>query len=217
MREYGRGDSAVRALDAVTLVVEPGEFVAIMGPSGSGKSTLLNLVGALDRPDAGSLVVGGADIAGLSVKQAARYRRTEVGFIFQSFNLLPRLSVVENVAMPLMFDGVPRAERLRRAREVLEGLDMAHRFDHHPPTLSGGERQRVAIARALVTGPRLLLADEPTGNLDTRNAEAVMTLLNQLNRERAQTILLITHEADIAAHASRTVHMRDGRMVATGD
>ena len=215
VRQYGRGDSAVRALDDVTLTVADGEFLAIMGPSGSGKSTLLNLVGALDRPDQGSIAVGGRDIAGLSVKESARYRREEVGFIFQSFNLLARLSVLENVAMPLMFDGVPPSERTTRARAMLEELGMGHRLQHRPPTLSGGEKQRVAIARALVHQPRLLLADEPTGNLDSRNAESAMELLTQLNRDRGQAIVLITHEADVARHATRVVHMRDGRIVDT--
>ena len=216
VRQYGRGDSAVRALDDVSITVADGEFLAIMGPSGSGKSTLLNLVGALDRPDSGSIVVGGRDIASLSVKEASRYRRAEVGFVFQSFNLLPRMSVVENVAMPLMFDGVPAAQRTASAELTLTELGMAHRLKHRPPTLSGGEKQRVAIARALVHRPRLLLADEPTGNLDSRNAEAAMELLSQLNRDRGQTIILITHEADVARHAGRVVHMRDGRFVDPG-
>jgi putative ABC transport system ATP-binding protein len=197
----------------VSLAVPEGEFLAIMGPSGSGKSTLLNLVGALDRPDSGSIVVGGRDITALSVKESARYRREQVGFVFQSFNLLPRLSVLENVAMPLMFDGVATSERTSRAAAVLDELGMGHRVSHRPPTLSGGEKQRVAIARALVHQPRLLLADEPTGNLDSRNAEAAMEVLSQLNRDRGQTIVLITHEADVARHASRVVHMRDGRFV----
>lgn len=213
VRQYGRGDSAVRALDDVSLAVAEGEFLAIMGPSGSGKSTLLNLVGALDRPDQGSIEVGGRDIATLSVNESARYRRAEVGFVFQSFNLLPRLTVLENVAMPLMFDGVSPAERRRRAEQALTDLGMAHRLRHRPPTLSGGEKQRVAIARALVHQPRLLLADEPTGNLDSRNAEAAMAVLTDLNRGRRQTIVLITHEAEVARHASRVVHMRDGRFV----
>jgi len=213
VRQYGHGDSAVRALDRVSIQVPDGEFLAVMGPSGSGKSTLLNLVGALDRPDSGSIAVGGRDIAGLSVRESARYRRADVGFVFQSFNLLPRLTVVENVAMPLMFDGVSVAERTRRAQQMLDELGMGHRLQHRPPTLSGGERQRVAIARALVHHPRLLLADEPTGNLDSRNAEAAMVVLSQLNRDRGQTIVLITHEADVARHATRVVHMRDGRFV----
>lgn len=213
VRQYGRGDSAVRALDDVTLRVEDGEFVAIMGPSGSGKSTLLNLVGALDRPDAGTISVGGSNVAKLGEREAARFRRTQVGFVFQSFNLLPRLTVLENVAMPLMFAGVLPGERRQRAEAILRDLDMGHRLTHRPPTLSGGEKQRVAIARALVGRPSLLLADEPTGNLDSRNAEGVMALLDDLNRSRGQAILLITHEPEVARHAVRTVHMRDGRIV----
>jgi putative ABC transport system ATP-binding protein len=213
VRQYGRGNSAVRALDDVSLTVAHGDFLAIMGPSGSGKSTLLNLVGALDRPDSGSILVGGRDIAGLSVREASCYRRADVGFIFQSFNLLPRLTVLENVAMPLMFDGVVPSERARRALEVLAEMGMEHRLQHRPPTLSGGEKQRVAIARALVNQPQLLLADEPTGNLDSRNAEAAMEVLVGLNRDRGQTILLITHEADVSRHAGHVVHMRDGRLV----
>ena len=162
------------------------------------------------------ILVGGRDISGLSVSESARYRREEVGFIFQSFNLLPRLSVLENVAMPLMFDGVGPAERTARAREIVAELGMDHRLAHRPPTLSGGEKQRVAIARALVHRPRLLLADEPTGNLDSRNAEAAMDVLAHLNRDRGQTIVLITHEGEVARHAGRIVHMRDGRFVEAG-
>ena len=211
-RTYGRGDSEVHALQRVSLMVAEGEFIAIMGPSGSGKSTLLNLVGALDRPTAGRILAGGRDVAGLSAREAARYRRREVGFVFQSFNLLPRLTVLENVALPLMFEGVVPAERDRKARGLLEDLGLGGRLRHKPGTLSGGEKQRVAIARALVNDPHVLLADEPTGNLDSKNAEAAMELLVELNRTRRQTIFLITHEADVARHASRVVHMRDGRV-----
>ncbi|HEV3232018.1 MAG TPA: ABC transporter ATP-binding protein [Candidatus Dormibacteraeota bacterium] len=214
-RHYGRGDGAVAALDGVTMAVEAGEFLALMGPSGSGKSTLLNLVGALDQATAGTIEVGGRDIGRLSPREAARYRRREVGFVFQSFNLLPRLTVLENVAMPLMFEGVASAERLRRAGEVLGELGLAGRREHRPGTLSGGEKQRVAIARALVNRPLLLLADEPTGNLDSRNAATAMELLGQLNRDRGQTIILITHDAEVAGHATRILHMRDGRIVGT--
>ena len=213
-QRYGRGSSEVVALESVSLTVNEGAFLAIMGPSGSGKSTLLNLVGALDKPSAGRIVVGGRDIASLSAKEAARYRRLEVGFIFQSFNLLPRLTVLENVALPLMFDGVAPAERAQRATAVLEELGLGERLRHKPPTLSGGEKQRAAIARALINNPRLLLADEPTGNLDSRNAGAAMELLAGLNRSRRQTIILITHDAEVAAHAGQVVHMRDGRLVA---
>jgi putative ABC transport system ATP-binding protein len=211
-RTYGKGDSEVHALQRVSLSVAEGEFLAIMGPSGSGKSTLLNLIGALDRPSAGRILAGGRDIAGLGAREAARYRRREVGFVFQSFNLLPRLTVLENVVMPLMFEGVAAAERVKKARALLEDLGLVGRLQHKPGTLSGGEKQRVAIARALVNDPRVLLADEPTGNLDSKNAEAAMELLVELNRTRRQTIFLITHEAEIARHASHVVHMRDGRI-----
>ena len=212
-RRYGSGAGTVAALDSVTMDVGVGEFLAIMGPSGSGKSTLLNLVGALDRPTAGRVVVGGRDVAALDAKAAARYRRREVGFIFQSFNLLPRLTVLENVAFPLLLDGVAKAERERRARAELDALALVDRSSHLPGTLSGGEKQRVAIARALVNRPRLLLADEPTGNLDSRNAAAVVELLVELNRAQGQTIVLITHNPEVAAAAGRTVRMRDGRLI----
>jgi putative ABC transport system ATP-binding protein len=215
-RTYGKGDSEVHALRRVSLSVAGGEFIAIMGPSGSGKSTMLNLVGALDRPSGGRILAGGRDIAGLSVRDAARYRRREVGFVFQSFNLLPRLTVLENVVLPLMFEGTAPAERDRKARGLLGDLGLAARLRHKPGTLSGGEKQRVAIARALANDPRVLLADEPTGNLDSRNAEAAMELLVELNRSRGQTIFLITHEADVARHAGRIVHMRDGSIVDDG-
>ena len=211
-RRYGGGTNEVAALTDVSLEVCEGEFVAIMGPSGSGKSTLLNLIGALDRPSSGRIVVGGRDIVALSAKDAARYRRQEIGLVFQSFNLLPRLTVLENVALPLMFDGVAPTERARRAADVLESLGLSERLHHHPPTLSGGEKQRVAIARALINRPRLLLADEPTGNLDSRTAATAMHLLRELNHARGQTIILITHDAEIAATAGRIVRMRDGRI-----
>ncbi len=212
-QRYGRGQSEVVALDRVSLEIAEGEFLAIMGPSGSGKSTLLNLIGALDRPTEGRILIGDRDIAALSVKEAARYRRREVGFVFQSFNLLPRLTVLENVALPLVFDGVAPAERTRRARAGLEALHMSDRLDHLPNTLSGGEKQRVAIARALINSPRLLLADEPTGNLDSKNAAAVVSLLVELNRAHGQTVILVTHNPEVAEATGRTVQMRDGRIV----
>jgi putative ABC transport system ATP-binding protein len=212
-RTYGKGDSEVHALRRVTLSVAEGEFIAVMGPSGSGKSTMLNLIGALDRPSAGRILAGGRDIARLSTRDAARYRRREIGFVFQSFNLLPRLTVLENVVLPLMFEGTAPAERDRKARGLLDDLGLAARLQHKPGTLSGGEKQRVAIARALVNDPRVLLADEPTGNLDSKNAEAAMELLVELNRDRHQTVFLITHEAEVARHASRVVHMRDGSII----
>ena len=215
-RVYGKGDGAVTALDNVNVEIAAGEFLALMGPSGSGKSTLLHLVGALDRPSSGRIEVGGTDIANLSPRDAARYRRREVGFIYQNFNLLPRLTVLENVAMPLLFEGMARGERERRATAVLEELGMGPRLKHTPGTLSGGERQRVAIARALVNQPRLLLADEPTGNLDSTNAAAAMALLAELNQDRGQTIVLITHDADVARAAGRVLRMRDGRLMPAG-
>ena len=215
-RRYGRGTSEVLALAHVSMGVAHGEFLAIMGPSGSGKSTLLNLIGALDLPSSGRIEVGGRDIAVFPAKEAARYRRREVGFVFQSFNLLPRLTVLENVALPLLFEGVPHVERSRRAHAALEELGMGDRLQHRPTTLSGGEKQRVAIARALINEPRVLLADEPTGNLDSKNAGSVIALLTALNRSRGQTIFLITHDPEVAAAAGRVLRMRDGRVIGTG-
>jgi putative ABC transport system ATP-binding protein len=212
-RTYGKGDSEVHALQRVSLAVSEGEFIAIMGPSGSGKSTMLNLIGALDRPTAGRILAGGRDIARLNARDAARYRRREIGFVFQSFNLLPRLTVLENVVLPLMFEGVSPGDRDQKARGLLDDLGLGGRLQHKPGTLSGGEKQRVAIARALANDPRILLADEPTGNLDSRNAQAAMELLAELNRSRGQTIFLITHEAEVARHANRVVHMRDGTII----
>jgi putative ABC transport system ATP-binding protein len=203
----------VVALEDISLEVSEGEFVAVMGPSGSGKSTLLNVIGALDRPNHGSIVVEGQNIAALDARGAARYRRRSVGFVFQSFNLLPRLTVLENVALPLLFEGTAAAQRMKRAAAILKDLGMEDRMHHRPPTLSGGEKQRVAIGRALVNDPYLVLADEPTGNLDSKTASVVMGLLADLNRSRGQTVLLITHDAQIAAHADRIVQMRDGRII----
>ncbi|HET9848224.1 MAG TPA: ABC transporter ATP-binding protein [Candidatus Dormibacteraeota bacterium] len=212
-RVYGQGSSSVKALADVSLRVGDAEFVAVMGPSGSGKSTLLNVIGALDRPNRGRVVVDGQDIARLDARAAARYRRRSVGFIFQSFNLLPRLTVLENVALPLMFEGVGQRERIRRAAAVLTEIGMADRLGHRPPTLSGGEKQRAAIARALIANPDLLLADEPTGNLDSNTATTVMRLIADLNRSRGQTVLLITHDLQVASYARRVVRMRDGRVI----
>jgi putative ABC transport system ATP-binding protein len=214
-RTYGQGKSQVTALEDISLEVCEGEFVAVMGPSGSGKSTLLNIIGALDRPNRGRIVVEGQNIASLDPRSAARYRRRSVGFVFQSFNLLPRLTVLENVALPLMFEGTAPAPRMKRAARILEELGMQDRINHRPATLSGGEKQRVAIGRALVNDPYLILADEPTGNLDSKTASVVLGLLSELNHSRGQTVLLITHDAGIAAHADRIVQMRDGRIIDT--
>jgi putative ABC transport system ATP-binding protein len=211
-RVYPTGAAAVSALDGVTLEVRRGEFLAVMGPSGSGKSTLLNILAGLERPTRGVIVVDGADLSAMDEVALASYRREKVGMIFQAFNLLPRYRVVENVALPLLFAGVPLDKRLERARAVLDRLGMGPRADHRPSQLSGGEMQRTAIARALVTEPSLLLADEPTGNLDSANGEALLALITELHT-RGQTVVLVTHDAGIASHAQRTIRMRDGRIV----
>jgi putative ABC transport system ATP-binding protein len=211
-RVYPTGAAAVSALDGVTLEVRRGEFLAVMGPSGSGKSTLLNILAGLERPTRGAIVVDGADLSAMNEVALASYRREKVGMIFQAFNLLPRYRVVENVALPLLFAGVPLDKRLERARAVLDRLGMGPRADHRPSQLSGGEMQRTAIARALVTEPSLLLADEPTGNLDSANGEALLELITELHT-RGQTVVLVTHDAGIASHAQRTIRMRDGRIV----
>ena len=211
-RLYPTGSSAVSALDGVTLDVRRGELLAVMGPSGSGKSTLLNILAGLERPTRGSVVVDGADLSAMDEVALATYRREKVGMIFQAFNLLPRYRVVENVALPLVFAGVPRARRLERAREVLDRLGMGPRADHRPSQLSGGEMQRTAIARALVTEPSLLRADEPTGNLDSANGEALLAVIAELHA-RGQTVVLVTHDHGIASRAQRIVRMLDGRIV----
>jgi putative ABC transport system ATP-binding protein len=210
---FGTGIAQVEALRGIDLRVAPGEFVAVMGPSGSGKSTLLHLIGGLDSPTAGSVYVGGEDLLSLDDDRLTRLRRRRIGFIFQAFNLLDVLSAEENVALPLVIDGVPEGEAHRRAVAALERVDMAMRRNHVPGQLSGGEQQRVAIARALVTGPLLLLADEPTGNLDTANSDQVMMLLRNVVDERGQTILMVTHSARHAALADRLLRLRDGRVV----
>ena len=212
-RTYQTGETRVAALAGLTMDVRRGEFVAVMGPSGSGKSTLLNVLAGLERPSGGRVVVDGVDLAGLDENGLARYRRDNIGIIFQAFNLLPRYRVIDNVAFPLLFAGIPLAERERRASVVLDRLGMAPRAGHRPSQLSGGEMQRTAIARALVTDPALLLADEPTGNLDSANGEALLGLLAEVHA-RGQTIVLVTHDAAIAARAQRVVRMLDGRMVA---
>jgi putative ABC transport system ATP-binding protein len=212
-RTYQTGETRVAALAGLTIDVRRGEFVAVMGPSGSGKSTLLNVLAGLERPSGGRVVVDGVDLASLDENGLARYRRDNIGIIFQAFNLLPRYRVIDNVAFPLLFAGIPLAERERRASVVLERLGMKPRAGHRPSQLSGGEMQRTAIARALVTDPALLLADEPTGNLDSANGDALLGLLAELH-ERGQTIVLVTHDAAIASRAQRVVRMLDGKMVA---
>ena len=201
----------VTALDDVSVSLEAGSYTAVMGPSGSGKSTLLNLVGGLDTADSGTVRVAGVDLSRVSEARRAEKRGTAIGFVFQTFNLMPRLTAVENVALPLVFDGWPRQKRLDRARDVLDDVGLGDRYDHAPTELSGGQRQRVAIARALAPEPSLLLADEPTGNVDTDTGAAIMRLLAAIH-DRGNTILLVTHARRIAEHAERIVHVRDGRI-----
>ncbi len=212
-KTYTGGATPVHALREVSLTADPGEFVAIMGASGSGKSTLMNLLGCLDRPTDGAYLLDGADVAQLSPDERADIRNRKIGFVFQGFNLLARTSALENVELPLLYDGTPGAERLRRSREALAMVGLADREHHYPNQLSGGQQQRVAIARALVNHPSLLLADEPTGNLDTRTSIEIMSLFQQLNDERGITIVLVTHEHDIADYARRVIVMSDGRVL----
>jgi len=215
-RRYEMGDAHVDALRGVNLTVEQGEFVALVGPSGSGKSTVLNLIGGLDRPTEGEIRVDGVELTAQDERGLTAHRRYRVGFVFQSFNLLPRLTALENVALPLMFNGVPERERLIQARRLLEQVGLRDRLGHRPTQLSGGEQQRVAIARALVALPALLLADEPTGNLDTTTGGEIMTLLKTLNAERGLTLLVVTHDPEVAAFADRIVRLRDGRVAEEG-
>jgi putative ABC transport system ATP-binding protein len=213
-RRYKMGDGFVDALRGVDLVIGRGEFVALVGPSGSGKSTVLNLVGGLDRPTSGQVWIDSVELSATDERALTRHRREHVGFVFQTFNLLPRLSAEENVALPLMFGGVPHQERLERARALLERVGLTQRLNHRPSQLSGGEQQRVAIARALVGQPALLLADEPTGNLDTATGGEIMALLRELNQESDLTLLVVTHDPEVAAFADRVVTLRDGRVEA---
>jgi putative ABC transport system ATP-binding protein len=214
-RTYRVGDVRVAALADVTLAVPKGRFVAVTGASGSGKSTLLNLLGGLDTPSAGTIEVGGALVSAMDRGALARYRRFVAGMIFQSFNLVAARTALENVELPLIFAGVERKERKRRAAELLDKVGLAHRAAHRPPELSGGEQQRVAVARALANGPRLLLADEPTGNLDSRTSREIVGLLAGLNRESNLTVIMVSHEeALVREYAQEIVRLRDGRIVA---
>ncbi len=211
---YDLGEVQVVALRNASLTVEAGEFVALTGQSGSGKSTLMNLLGCLDRPTSGSYRLAGEEIAELSRDQRARIRNQRIGFVFQNFNLLPRTSAVENVELPLMYaSGISARERKKRAIEALERVGLADRLKHHSSQLSGGQQQRVAIARALVNRPAILMGDEPTGNLDTRTSRDVMELFQQLNREQQITVLLVTHNLDVARNARRNVVLRDGELI----
>lgn len=211
-RRYEMGDAFVDALRGVDLAIARGEFVALVGPSGSGKSTVLNLIGGLDRPTSGEVWINGTELSASDERTLTRHRREHVGFVFQSFNLLPRLTAEENVALPLMFSSVPEKERRVRAQDLLKRVSLEHRLDHRPTQLSGGEQQRVAVARALIGQPALLLADEPTGNLDTGTGAEIMALLKKLNQEQDLTLLVVTHDAEVAAFADRVVKLRDGRV-----
>lgn len=210
VKVYGRGETTVRAVDDVTMQIEPGEFVALVGESGSGKTTLLNLLGALDTPTSGEIIIGGQNLAGQSDAQLSAYRRRNVGFIFQSYNLIPVLNVAENIALPMSLDNQEVDQDY--LSELLEILGLTDRRDYYPHQLSGGQQQRVAIGRALIAKPKLLLADEPTGNLDSRNSREIVTLLQNSVRKYNQTLLLITHDGHVAAHADRVLHMLDGRL-----
>ena len=212
-KEYDTGGSLVRAMRDVSVGIAQGEFVAVVGASGSGKSTMMNILGCLDRPTHGSYALAGIDVGSRPGDSRAIVRNRVIGFVFQGFNLLPRTTARDNVELPLQYRGVGLRERRRRARAALAAVGLADRMDHTPNQLSGGQQQRVAIARALVTDPPLLLADEPTGNLDTRTSLEVLALLQKLNRERGITVVLVTHEQDIAACASRVITMRDGRIL----
>ena len=212
---YEMGQARVRALDGVSLEVERGGYVAVMGPSGSGKSTLMNLIGCLDTPTSGEYILNGHAVSRLDDSELALIRNSEIGFVFQTFNLLSRATALANVELPLIYARMPSAKRRQRALEALERVGLADRVKHQPNELSGGQRQRVAVARALVNRPSILLADEPTGNLDSRTSEEIMALFDELN-ESGNTIVLVTHEEDIADHARRTIRLLDGRVTSDG-
>ena len=211
-KTYGQGEAQVHALAGVDLAIPRGEFVAIMGPSGSGKSTTMNIIGCLDTPSAGTYRFMGVDAGRLDRNRRAMLRNLYIGFVFQGYNLLPRTTAAENVELPLIYRGVAKAERRALAMQALEAVGLAGREHHTPAELSGGQQQRVAIARAIVTRPTLLVADEPTGNLDTARSHEIMELLTQLNSRSGLTIVMVTHEADIAAYAQRTIHFLDGKV-----
>jgi putative ABC transport system ATP-binding protein len=212
VKEYTQGGELLRILKNVNLRIEQGEFMAIMGPSGSGKSTLLNMLGALDRPTSGQVIINGTDINTLNDNQLADLRNKQIGFIFQQFNLIQRMDALHNVALPLSISGVPAKKREERAKELLESMGLGHRFDHRPNQLSGGEQQRVAIARALANDPPLFLCDELTGNLDSKTGQEIMNLLRRLNQEQGKTFVLITHDPNVAQATDRLLQIRDGEI-----
>ncbi|MHB8207270.1 ABC transporter ATP-binding protein [Mucilaginibacter sp.] len=208
-RKYVIGTEIIHALKSVSLTINKGEFVALMGPSGSGKSTLMNILGCLDTPSKGEYILNGINVSHMTENDLAEVRNSEIGFVFQTFNLLPRNSALENVALPLVYAGIGRDERLDRAKKSLENVGLGNRITHKPNELSGGQRQRVAVARALINNPSIILADEPTGNLDTKTSIEIMGLIEDIH-DKGNTIILVTHEEDIAHHAHRIVRMRDG-------
>jgi putative ABC transport system ATP-binding protein len=210
-KTYVMGTEEIHALRGVSIEITRGEYVAIMGPSGSGKSTLMNLIGCLDTPSKGSYLLNGKQVSQMNDNELARIRNEEIGFVFQTFNLLPRASALQNVELPLVYAGVSGTERQKRAKGALDKVELSTRMSHRPNELSGGQRQRVAIARALVNNPSILLADEPTGNLDSKTGNEIMALFDRLH-QAGNTIILVTHEADIAAYAHRTIHLRDGQV-----
>ncbi|MBA4364143.1 MAG: lipoprotein-releasing system ATP-binding protein LolD [Pseudomonas sp.] len=210
---YGSGETAVTALDHITMKVNVGEFVAVMGPSGCGKSTLLHLMGGLDRPTEGNVVIDGTPLAAMKDDDLTKLRRKRIGFVFQFYNLIPVLNAAENAALPVTLDGVKPAEAKKRAAEWLERFGMGDRLGHRPDQLSGGQQQRVAVARALVAEPALILADEPTGNLDTRSGDEIASLLRQVTKEYGRTVVMVTHDPRIAAYADRIIFLKDGKVV----
>jgi putative ABC transport system ATP-binding protein len=210
-KTYQMGNTAINALNGLNCEIEKGEYVALMGPSGSGKSTLMNVIGCLDSPSSGTYLLNETDVSSMTDDELASVRNLEIGFVFQSFNLLPRTSALENVALPLVYAGVAKKERIERAQLVLEKVGLGDRGDHKPNELSGGQRQRVAIARALINNPSIVLADEPTGNLDSKSSSEIMALFEEIHAE-GNTVVMVTHEEDIAEHARRTIRMIDGKL-----